>query len=156
MEGKFKVWIIIAILVLAVAVVGSAFIVTKTMNKVQETGTEEKEDIVALKEVELGEAIMTNIAMEDDQLQHFAKIQISVGIAESDEKQDKVLMDKMATKSANIRHELIQAIGAQTFTVLSNTTTGKEKLSDEIIVRLNTLLETDQIKAVYYKEYFVQ
>lgn len=103
----------------------------------------------------IGEAVMTNIASEGN-VQHFAKIQIKIGVNASDEEKFTEFSTKVESKAASIRNELISTIGEQTYTMLSDTNTGKEKLADEIISRLNQLLDTDLIQAVYYEEYFVQ
>ena len=159
MENKFKIFVLIALLVLGLAVSGSTFFILKTLNSTNiENGkdmqTQDKTSTI-LKEVEVGEAIVTNITSEGN-VQHFAKIQIKLGVDGSDSKSYEALTSAFTERSASIRNELIDAIGQQTYTMLSDTKAGKEKLADEIIVRLNRLLETELIQAVYYEEYFVQ
>lgn len=159
MENKFKIFVLIALLALGLAVAGSTFFVFKALNSSNtDSGkSTENEGKVStyLKEVEVGEAIVTNIASEGN-VQHFAKIQIKLGVDGSDSKSYEALTNEFTERSASIRNELINAIGEQTYTMLSDTKVGKEKLADEIIVRLNRLLETELIQAVYYEEYFIQ
>lgn len=159
MENKFKIFVLVALLVLGIAIAASTFFVLKTINS---SNTDNNQSIenqektsTYLKEVQVGDAIVTNIASEGN-VQHFAKIQIKLGVDGSDSKSYKVLTSKFTERSASIRNELISAIGEQTYTMLSDTKAGKEKLADEIIVRLNHLLETELIQAVYYEEYFIQ
>lgn len=157
MDGKFKIFVIIAIVVLALAIACSTFFVMKSLDgKAQQTEVSQVEQKLELAEIPMGEAIMTNIAMESDNRQHFAKIQISIGVDTSDKKAYEALVADTTAKAASIRSEILNAIGEQTFTMLSNTKDGKEKLADEIMIKLNKLLDTELIKAVYYQEYFVQ
>lgn len=158
MDGKFKVFVIVAIVVLALAIAASTFFVMTMMGKnsqgVEQTTIENQMPVLA--EVALGDAIITNIASDDGDMQHYAKVQISIGIDATDTKVSDELKKVIEGKAASIRSEVISALGEQTYTMLSNTATGKEKLADEIITRLNKLLETDLVKAVYYQEYFIQ
>lgn len=156
MENKFKIFVIVAIAVLGLAIAGSTFFILRALNNTNTAPSEEvKEEVVELTEVAIGEAVMTNIASEGN-VQHFAKIQVKIGVDASDEEEFTEFSEKLASKTASIRNELISTIGEQTYTMLSDTNTGKEKLADEIISRLNQLLDTDLIQAVYYEEYFVQ
>lgn len=156
MESKFKIFVIVAIVVLGIAIAGSTFFVLKALNSsnTHNVATQEK-SATNLKEVEVGEAIVTNIASEGS-VQHFAKIQVKIGVNATDTKAYEALVSKFEEKSASIRNELISTIGEQTYTMLSDTKSGKEKLADEIITRLNKLLDTEIIQAVYYEEYFIQ
>ena len=155
MESKFKIFVTVAIAVLGIAIAGSTFLVLKVLNNNTETVVTEEKSSNYLKEVEVGEAIVTNIASEGN-VQHFAKIQIKLGVDSSNSKSYETLTGEFKERSASIRNELINAIGEQTYTMLSDTKAGKEKLADEIITRLNKLLDTEMIQAVYYEEYFIQ
>lgn len=156
MESKFKVFVVVAIAVLALSIGGSTFFILRTLNDNRVEAVQKDEDKPkSIKTIALGDAILTNIATEEGKVQHFAKIKISIGVAASDEKVFEALNEVVTNEAASIRNELITTIGEQTFSMLS-ATNGKEKLSDEIITRLNTLLDTDLIDAVYFEEYFVQ
>lgn len=164
MDSKFKIFVIAAIVVLAVSMAGSTFFVIKTIkssaaaqpNNSSSSSTTEKPNW-ELTEIDLGEAIMTNIATEGNG-QHFAKIKVKIGVESSKKvkKEFATVSEQITAKAANIRHELIEIIGEQSYSMLSDANKGKEKLADEIIVRLNTLLDTDLIKEVYFEEYFIQ
>lgn len=155
MESKFKIFVIVAIAALGIAIVGSTFFVLKVLNNNTQTVVTQEKSANNLSEVEVGEAIVTNIASEGN-VQHFAKIQIKIGVDSSNSKSYEALTSEFEERSASIRNELINAIGEQTYTMLSDTKAGKEKLADEIITRLNKLLDTEMIQAVYYEEYFIQ
>lgn len=155
MESKFKIFVIAAIAVLGIAIAGSTFLVLKVLNNNTQTAVTQERSVNNISEVEVGEAIVTNIASEGN-VQHFAKIQIKLGVDSSNSKNYEVLTSEFEERSASIRNELINAIGEQTYTMLSDTKAGKEKLADEIITRLNKLLDTEMIQAVYYEEYFIQ
>ena len=151
MDGKFKIFVIVAIVVLAAAIAGSTFFI---MTMVTVVAVEEAP--AKLKQIDLGDAILTNLSMEENNMQHFAKVQLSIGVDASDEEAVTAFEALVAEKSASIRSEIIDTIGEQTFSMLSNPPTGKVKLADELIPRLNQLLDTEMIKEIYYKEYFVQ
>ncbi|MBU3804948.1 MAG: flagellar basal body-associated FliL family protein [Candidatus Cellulosilyticum pullistercoris] len=156
MESKFKIFVMVSIAVLGIAIAGSTFWMLKVLNTSQtQSMVSQERPPNKLKEVEVGDAIITNIASEGNG-QHFAKIQIKVGVDASDTKNYEAFTSEFAERSASIRNELINVIGEQTYTMLSDTKAGKEKLADEIITRLNKLLGTEMIQAVYYEEYFIQ
>lgn len=156
MEGKFKLFVIIALVVLALAIGGSTFFVWKMIsNNTVVSANQEEEQQQVLKPIDLGDSILTNIATESGNVQHFAKVQVSIGVKASDEKAFTALSEQITANAASVRSELISTIGEQTYTML-NATNGKEKLADEIISRLNTLLDTDMICKVYFQEYFIQ
>lgn len=157
MEGKFKIFVIVALVVLALAIGGSTFFIWRMISNNTVVNASETSDVteVELKPIDLGDSILTNIAVESGNVQHFAKIQVSIGVNASDEKEFTALSEKITANSASVRSELISTIGEQTYTML-NATNGKEKLADEIILRLNALLETEMICKVYFQEYFIQ
>ncbi len=158
MDKSFKIFVIIAILVLTVGI-GAVTFLLLTQKNGETTGTdsvvEEQIKPVNIVEVSMGDPIMTNIALGEDKIQHFAKMQISLGINQDNEKKYKELELLLASKSASIRNELIDTIGSQTYNMLTSTD-GKTKLADEIVIRLNKLLDTDLVCEVYYGDYFVQ
>lgn len=156
MENKFKIFVIVAIAVLALAIAGSTFLVFTVMNNNNvstEVVAEQQEP--QLKSVSLGDAILTNITKESGNVQHYAKIKVTIGVNAADEEAFTELTTAIEEKTASVRSELITTIGEQTYSML-NDVNGKEKLADEIISRLNTLLDTDLVHEVYYEEYFIQ
>ena len=156
MEGKFKLFVIIALVVLALAIGGSTFFVWKMVsNNTVASASQEEEPQQVLKPIDLGDSILTNIATESGNVQHFAKVQVSIGVNAADEKAFTALSEQITENAASVRNELISTVGEQTYTML-NATNGKEKLADEIISRLNTLLDTDMVCKVYFQEYFIQ
>lgn len=155
MENKFKLFVIIAIVVLGVSIAGSTFFILKQMNQPPKEEASTTETELKLTEISMGDAIMTNIAMGEDKVQHFAKIKISLGVDTSNKKAYEAFNNALTNQAASMRNELIAVIGEQTFTMLRGND-GKVKLADEIVARLNQLLGTDIIYNVYYEEYFVQ
>ena len=155
MESKFKIFVIVAIVVLAGAIAASTFFVLRALNSTQTETIVVEDASVNLKPVELGEAILTNISSENEKVQHFAKVKISIGVDSTNEKEYTALTTEITEKASSIRSAIITTLGEQTYSML-NAASGKEKLADEIITRLNTLLDTDLIREVYYEEYFIQ
>lgn len=155
MESKFKVFVIVAIVVLALAIAASTFFVLRALNSSQINVVSTSADYEPkLSTVSLGDAILTNITSEGN-AQRFAKVQISIGVDSTDQKAYEALIAEIEVKSASIRSELITTIGEQTYSMLS-AENAKAKLADQIIIRLNTLLDTDLIYEVYYQDFFVQ
>ncbi len=156
MEKNFKVFVILAIVVLGASIAASTYFVLRQLDGKEQTVATEQTDIQPkLTEVSMGDAIMTNIAVEDDRVQHFAKIKLSIGVDTTDEKAYKAFNEVLTTQAAGVRNELISVIGEQTYTML-NSREGKIKLADEIVARLNKVLDTKIIYDVRYEEYFVQ
>ncbi len=156
MESKFKVFVIVAIVVLALSIAASTFFVLRAMNNNQADVVAQNADYEPdLKTISLGDSILTNLTSENSTVQRFAKVKISIGVDATDEKAYEALSAKIEEKSASIRNELITTIGEQTYSMLS-VANAKTKLADEIIIRLNTLLDTDLIYEVYYEDFFVQ
>jgi len=156
LESKFKVFVIVAIVVLGLAMGASTFLVLRVLNNTQaEVATTSNGGPIELKSVALGDAILTNITNDNGNVQHFAKVKVSVGVDGSNEEMFTALSAEIDEKATSIRSELISTIGEQTYSMLS-AGNGKEKLADEIIARLNTLLDTELIYEVYYEEYFIQ
>lgn len=155
MDSKFKIFVIVAILLLAAGIVGSTFIVMNMIgghNAEAVTTTDKTEyDLI---EVEIEDTITTNVP-EEDGMQHIAKIEISLGVDQSNKKAYKAFEKAMEVKPAGIKNEIIAAVGDQTYSMMSSKD-GRDKLADEIITRLNNLLNTDIIHEVYYKDYYVQ
>ena len=157
MDKKFKIFVIIAIVILTVGIATVAFLLLSD-NKINDKNHENVEKNVELPdiiEVPMGEEIMTNIDLGEDKVQHFVNVQISLGIDKKDDKAYKKLTESMELKAASIRNEFIDILGDQTYDMLS-ATDGKVKLADEIVIRLNKLLNTKLICEVYYQKYFVQ
>ena len=156
MDKKFKIFVVIAIVVLTLGVAAvTVLLLNQSSNNDKEYTNAEKEVEVDIVEIPMGEEIMTNIALGEDEVQHFVNVQISLGINKKNEKSYEALTEKMGFKTASIRNELIDILGDQTYDMLS-ATDGKVKLADEIVLRLNKLLGTDLICEVYYQKYFVQ
>lgn len=146
---------IVALVVLTLSFGGGAFLILHTLNNNTSATAADVEKEVKLKPIDLGDAILTNVSSEKGNVQHFAKVQISIGVDATDEKKFTALSETITANEASIRSALITTIGEQTYSML-NAANGKEKLSDEVISRLNTLLDTDMIYEVYFKEYFIQ
>ena len=155
MENKFKIFVIVALVVLALAIGGSTVLVIHMMQNNKAEMVIEVNENPTLKTIQLGEPILTNITNDNGNLQHFAKVQLSIGVVATNEDAFEALKTKISENQESVRNELISAIGEQTYSML-NATNGKEKLADEIITRLNTLLDTELINKVYYTDYFIQ
>lgn len=152
--SKFKIIIIVAIVVLALAIGGSTFFIVRALN--QNVATNGPQEYVpTLEIIDLGDSILTNITSEGGSKQHFAKVQVAIGVDSNDKKAYEAMAATITAKEKSIRNEIIATIGEQTYSMLCGSE-GKTKLADEIVARLNKLLDTDLIYEVYYGEYFIQ
>ena len=156
MDNKFKIFVIVAIVVLALSIGLSTFFILSRLGKTNdEVDNTPVEYTPILTELSVGDSIMTNIAKGKGESQHFIKVKISLGVDSTDSKAYTAFTTVATSRAATIRSEIISVLGEQSYDTLSSEA-GKSILADAIIIRLNTLLETDLIYKVYYEEYFVQ
>lgn len=157
MENKFKLFVIIGFVVLGLAVAGSTFFILTQLKKAPAQVTETvKEEIkkTDLAKIELEEAITSNV-YEEGSMQHIARISVSLGVDQSAKKEYEAFTTLYSENIALIRNEIIQVIREQTYSMMSKAD-AQTKLGSEIVNRLNKLLDTELIKEVYFKDFFVQ
>lgn len=157
MENKFKLFVIIGFLVLGLAIAGSTFFVLTQLNKNPEQVIAVEENTIKkteLAKVELEESITSNVYGEDN-IQHIARIHVSLGVDQSDKKGYEAFTALYNDNIALIRNEIIQVVREQTYSMMSKAD-AQVKLGSEIVNRLNKLLDTTLIKEVYFKDFFVQ
>lgn len=157
MENKFKLFVIIGFLVLGLAIAGSTFFVLTQLNKNPEQVIAVEENTIKkteLAKVELEESITSNVYGEDN-IQHIARIHVSLGVDQSDKKGYEAFTTLYNDNIALIRNEIIQVVREQTYSMMSKAD-AQVKLGSEIVNRLNKLLDTTLIKEVYFKDFFVQ
>ena len=157
MENKFKLFVIIGFLVLGLAIAGSTFFVLTQLNKNPEQVIAVEENTIKkteLAKVELEESITSNVYGEDN-MQHIARIHVSLGVDQSDKKGYEAFTTLYNDNIALIRNEIIQVVREQTYSMMSKAD-AQVKLGSEIVNRLNKLLDTTLIKEVYFKDFFVQ
>lgn len=157
MENKFKVFVIVGFLVLGLGIAGSTFFILTQINKEPQQITSVQENTIKktdLAKVELEEAITSNVYGEDN-MQHIAKIHVSLGVDQSDKKGYEAFSTLFSENIALVRNEIIQVVREQTYSMMANAD-AQIKLGSEIVNRLNKLLGTELIKEVYFKEFFVQ
>lgn len=158
MESKFKLFVIIGFVVLGLAVAGSTFLLLSQMKKTPTQVTEVvKEEIkkTDLAKLELAEAITCNVYEETGNMQHIAKIHVILGVDQSVSKEYEAFTTLYNENIALIRNEIIQVVREQTYSMMTKVD-AQTKLGSEITNRLNKLLNTELIKEVYFKDFFVQ
>lgn len=157
MEKKFKLFVIIGFLVLGLCIAGSTFFILTQLNKNPEQVIAVEENTIKkteLAKVELAESITSNVYGEDN-MQHIARIHVSLGVDQSDKKGYEAFTTLYNDNIALIRNEIIQVVREQTYSMMSKAD-AQVKLGSEIVNRLNKLLDTTLIKEVYFKDFFVQ
>jgi flagellar basal body-associated protein FliL len=155
LDKKFKIFVIAAIVFLGIAIAVSTFFILNIVGKDKETAVSEKKEKskISLTTVDLGDAITTNIFDEEDE-QHIARVVISFAVNEKD-KSYKAFQEAFASKNVVIRDEIIHIIREQTYEMMSKAD-AQTKLGDEIVMRINKLLDTQVIQDVYFGDFFVQ
>lgn len=158
MDKKILIFVVVGFLVLGVAIAGSTFFVlSKIKNTEQNVNTQEVTEIKTadLAKHELEEAITTNVYEDGSSAQHIAKVHISLGVDQSSAKEYEAFSLLYSENIAVIRNEIIQVIREQTYSMMTKAD-AQVKLGSEIVNRLNKLLDTQLIKEVYFKDFFVQ
>lgn len=153
MDKNFKLFVIIAIVFLGIAIAASTFFVLKSVGKDKQTVAADGKNAVNLTPIDLGEAIATNIFDESGE-QHIARVVVSFGVDESS-KDYKKFKEDFDTKKVVVRDEIIHILREQTYEMMSKAD-AQTKLGDEIAARTNKVLNTKIIGKVYFGDFFVQ
>ncbi len=153
-DKNFKVFVIATLFVLLIAIGGCTFVIFNIVSKNNigkevEKGDKEKELTV----VSLGDAITVNVSDESGQI-HIMRIAISFGVDEKS-KEFKRFSNDVKEKEVIIRDGIIDVLRAQTFEMM-NKADSKAKLSDEIKMKVNQLLDTEVVEKVYCSDFFIQ
>lgn len=155
MDKKFKLFVIIAIVFLGIAIAAGMFFILDAVgkNKVVAESNKKSTNIMSLSTVDLGDAIATNVFDEQGE-QHIARIVVSFGIDEEDSAYEP-FKEAFESKKVIIRDQIIHIVREQTYEMMTKTD-AQTKLGDEIVVRINELLDTQVIQKVYFGDFFVQ
>jgi flagellar basal body-associated protein FliL len=156
-DKKFKMFVIIAIVFLGIAIAGSTFLVMKMVSNDGGTAdvktADAKTDKMKIITVDLGDAITSNVYDESGE-QHIARVALSFAI-DSASKEYKTFSQDFETKKVIVRDEIIHIIREQTYEMMSRTD-AQTKLGDEVVQRINKVLGTEIIQDVYFGDFFVQ
>ena len=160
MDKKFKIFVIVALVVLTLAVgAGVFFIVQMQLNSA--SGDDPTEVVVSTnnKKVELELMAMTdavngNLKIGKDGIAHIMRISISIQINVKSKvykdfqtdfpAKETIVRDRILRMIRNITYEEIMQPGAQ------------EAFAESITDMINELLETDIVFGTYFQEFFVQ
>lgn len=155
MDKKFKIFVIVALVILSVAIAGSAFIVLRMMDKNKTADVGATPVATELAVVTIEENILVNISDANGN-PHVMKIVVAFGVdAKESSKEYKAFAEQVESKMIVVRDEIIQVMREQTYEMMDKMD-AKDKLGDEIKERVNKLLGTEIIHEVYYGEFFVQ
>lgn len=153
LDKKFKLFVIIAIVFLGIAIAGSTFVIMGMVGKDQAASAGSSKDKTKMVTVDLGDAITSNVYDETGD-QHIARVVISFSV-DSASKQYKQFSKDFEGKKVIVRNEIIHIIREQTYEMMTRAD-AQTKLGDEITQRVNQLLETQIIQGVYFGDFFVQ
>ncbi|WP_180270673.1 flagellar basal body-associated FliL family protein [Sporanaerobium hydrogeniformans] len=155
MDKKFKIFVIVTLAILLIAIGGCTFVVLNLINKTNSAVSEavKEEKPKELKVVGLGDAITVNLSDEYGE-SHVMRVVISFGVDEKS-KEFKKFNSDVTEKNVIIRDAIIDIMREQTFEMM-NKKDGKTKLSDEVKTKINKLLDTKIIEKVYCSDFFIQ
>lgn len=153
MDKKFKIFVIIAIVILGIALGIVTFLFVNTLKNNEDKTATSKDTKIKLATIDLGDAITSNIYDERGE-QHIARVTISFGVNEASKQYKKFTKDFDAS-NVIIRNEIIRTIREQTYEMMAKTD-AQTKLGDEIAASINKLLDTEVIQEVYFGDFFVQ
>lgn len=158
MDNKFKVFVVIALVILAVIAGTSTFIALNVLNKTNSQAQESASNGQAVQSenvavVQLKEAITSNIVDEASN-PHVVRIVVAFEV-NSEGKEYKKFSETFSEKEVIIRDNIINTLRQQTYEMMMRED-AQEKLSDEIVANVNKLLGTTLIQKVYFGDFFVQ
>lgn len=157
MDNKFKVFVIVALVILAGVAGTSTFIAITVMNRTvaQQTASTSGIEIASknLTLVNLSEPITCNIVDEAGK-PHVVRVVIAL---EADSKNGgyKKFSKSFSEKEIIVRDAVISLLRQQTYEMMTRVD-AQEKLGDEIVTKVNELLGTTVIQNTYFGEFFVQ
>ena len=156
-DKNFKIFVIATLFVLLIAIGGCTFVIFNLVSKNNIEKEVDKVDKVdkekELTAVSLGDAITVNVSDELGQI-HIMRVAISFGVDEKS-KEFKKFSSDVTDKEVIIRDGIIDVLRAQTFEMM-NKADSKAKLSDEIKIKVNQILDTEIVEKVYCSDFFIQ
>ena len=150
MDKKFKVFVIVSIVVLTLITVAGGVTVFTMMSNTKVTGDSGKTSSDTLEIVYLDEAVNSNLKMDKDNISHIVRVAVGFEINSKD-KNYKTFMTDFTNKQIIIRDGIISLLRSQTYSEIN-----KEELSKMIKEKVNSLLDTNIIETVYFSDFFVQ
>lgn len=165
MDKKFKIIVIVLIVIIGIGSASAATFmylsVQKKLDTVQTQGQTNQEiknyDTKNLELIMLTDPITSNIAEDESGMPHVVKVAIGFRV-DTKAKDYKDVSDALTNKQVLIRDEIIRILREQTFEMMTRTgkNSAQDKLSSEILAKVNELLDTTSIKEVRFGEFFVQ
>ncbi len=159
MEKKYKLIIGFSAVGMVIIIAALAYVMLTVLNLKQTSqGQTEKVSTNSKKKnnveiFELEDAITVNI-QDEKGTQHIVRVVVAFGINKND-KGYKNFSENFESKTIVIRDEIIQVVREQTYEMMIRSDS-QQKLKDEILQRVNKLLNTQIIKEIYFGDFFVQ
>lgn len=155
LDKKFKIFVIVALVVLTMVASTAVFLVITTRPTVENNTDENKKpDKENLEIVYMEEPLNANLKLGADQIPHIIRLSIGVQIDKKN-KEYKDFLSEFQTNQIIIRDGIIQMVRAKTYEEMMSED-AQENLGLQIMSSINGLLETDIVYDIYFKEFFVQ
>ncbi|MGL4798672.1 MAG: flagellar basal body-associated FliL family protein [Cellulosilyticaceae bacterium] len=155
MDKNFKIFVIIALVVLTMVATTAVFLVLSIKpQSVEEQTTTTSVNKENLEIVHMAEALNANLKLGEDKVPHIVRLVIGVQV----DKKHKAYKDFSKNFEGNqtiIRDGIIDIVRSKTYEDM-NEEGAKDELAKEIATRINELLDTDIVQNIYFGDYFIQ
>lgn len=157
MDKKFKVFVIIALIILAGVAGTSTFVAITVMDRMgtTQTATSDRSEIDSenLVLMDLSEPITVNI-VDAANKSHVARVVLALEV-DSKNKGYKAFIKTFGEKEIVVRDAVIALLRDQPYEMMSQVD-AQEKLAEAIVIKVNELLGTTVVQNVYFGDFFVQ
>jgi len=150
--------VIIALLVLLLGAISAAsFFFIKTMGKgdnAEAASTEApavKLTVDQIEKVPLSSPISTNLSAGRDGVEHYVKINLAIGVNNTDKKESPKMVTSLQSNEMVVRDIILGVLRNQTYDVLTDTD-GQELLKDSIKTQLQEEFNSNLIVQVYISD----
>jgi len=96
---------------------------------------------------------VVNLAPPDDST--FLKVDLALGVTSADEQNVKLVLKELDARRDELKDLVNMVLTSKSRSELA-TTQGKENVKSELIRRINELLQTGEIQAVYFRQFTFQ
>lgn len=155
MSKGFKTTVIICILALFAGLFGTMYYLVTQLNDTNEAPIPSlSTSLKNTSQIDIGDAFLVDIVSETG-VKHYIKMDLALGIDNTNKKAFDEVSALLSDSTSLIRDTVIRVTRTQKYEPLAKTD-GMDVLEKELLTQLATVLDTDLLVRIYFKEYFVQ
>lgn len=155
LDKKFKIFVIIALVILTMVASTAVFLVITTRSTAGGQGSVENQiDRKNLEIIYMDEPLNANLKLGEDQIPHIIRLSIGVQIDKKNNDYKNFLVE-FGKNQIIIRDSIIETVRAKTYEEMMSET-AQNDLSKQIMTSINELLDTKIVQDIYFKDFFVQ